>query len=274
MPWVGGKSAAYAGGTGRWVNSLLPPESIKRCYVEPFAGMLGVLLQRLPLCQELVSDTNRRIINWWTQLRDNHEQLIYKIEHTPYSREQYFMCREMMDDPDPLTAAWAFTIVIAQCFTATDMGSPTWITPSVVPSSPKNPTNITKRIPLLKERVKKVAFENRPADAILERYVDSADVLIYCDPPYPSSPTNMYTHPDLDSQKISELLSAQKGFVAISGIGQEWDHLGWQKHEHQVTRGIRVRAGNKEDSLETEILWTNYRTEDYPARAEQQSLII
>ena len=45
LPWVGNKSVR---GLGEWIVSLLPPAyGEPQAYVEPFAGMLGVLLARL-----------------------------------------------------------------------------------------------------------------------------------------------------------------------------------------------------------------------------------
>ena len=46
LGWVGGKSAHSAARTGTWIAGLLPPPGVTYTYCEPFAGMLGVLLQR------------------------------------------------------------------------------------------------------------------------------------------------------------------------------------------------------------------------------------
>ena len=59
--------------------------------------------------------------------------------------------------------------------------------------------------------------------------------------------------PDWDA--LTEALLAQRGRVAVSGYGDEWDHLGWQRHE---------RTGHMRDhrpgsyTVRTEVVWTSY----------------
>ena len=72
LKWVGGKSAASALGTGKWITSLLPYD---RTYAEPFAGMCGVLLQRFPSAEEIVNDLDERVVNWWRVVRDRPDEI-------------------------------------------------------------------------------------------------------------------------------------------------------------------------------------------------------
>ena len=56
----------------------------------------------------------------------------------------------------------------------------------------------------------------------------------------------MYRHPQVDVDCLTDLLWAQAGRVAISGVGDNWDHLGaqWQRHERVTVRRNRaVRNG-------------------------------
>ena len=66
MQWWGGKAATRPGGSNRWIRSRLP---VRSAYVEPFAGMLGVLLARPRVSVEVVNDLDGRVVNWWTQVR-------------------------------------------------------------------------------------------------------------------------------------------------------------------------------------------------------------
>lgn len=72
--WPGGKSGNGAG-VGRWIADQLPWR-YSSCYVEPFAGMLGVLLQRKPVQTEIVNDSDERVVNWWRVVRDRHLDLL------------------------------------------------------------------------------------------------------------------------------------------------------------------------------------------------------
>ena len=63
LSYYGGKNPQR--GVPHWINSLLP--STKECtlYVEPFCGMMGVLLSRQESFCEIVNDANERVVNWW-----------------------------------------------------------------------------------------------------------------------------------------------------------------------------------------------------------------
>ncbi len=69
----GGKSP-YDRGTGRWIANLLPNVP-GHTYCEPFAGMLGGLLQRERASREIINDLNGDIANFWRVLRDRPAEL-------------------------------------------------------------------------------------------------------------------------------------------------------------------------------------------------------
>lgn len=79
LPYLGGKSIRANSGLGAWIVSLLPPPSSGQTYIEPFAGMLGVLLQRTPAGTEIVSDADGRIIAFWRELRDNTDAFAERV---------------------------------------------------------------------------------------------------------------------------------------------------------------------------------------------------
>ena len=58
LRYYGGKNAQHR--TGRWIASMLPYD---KGYVEPFAGMLGVLLQRRRSAAEMVNDADGNLID-------------------------------------------------------------------------------------------------------------------------------------------------------------------------------------------------------------------
>ena len=97
---------------------------------------------------------------------------------------------------------------------------------------------------------------------MLERTAKMADTMIYCDPPYVSRPKTTIVYGKgkmpIDVDRISELLLAQKGKVAISGYDDEWDHLGWMCSEYS-TEHFGVATGDRTPRLEK--LWTNYNAE-------------
>ena len=113
LGWVGGKSAHGAHGTGRWIASLLPPPGATYSYVEPFCGMLGVLLQREPAKREIVSDLDGDLINWWQIVRDRPEELGDMLDFTPgWSAALFGEACQNLDHPDPLYRAYYFTLAV------------------------------------------------------------------------------------------------------------------------------------------------------------------
>ena len=251
-----GLALSYLGGkakTGRWIANQLP-QTTDCTYIEPFAGMLGVLLQRPPSRSEIVNDANERIVNWWQTIRDHPTDVATRLEWTPSSRTDFDNAADSLDDPDPIVRAWALTVVLSDGFMHTDYGNLSW--------QPTYDTTGVKALPgrerlqRLADRIRDVQLENRDACDILERIAKVPQAVVYCDPPYRSSVigSDMYkTEPDLN--RLTELLQAQQGQVAISGYNDEWDHLGWRKTPRHVQSAVGAR-GNR-----LEHLWFNYLPE-------------
>ena len=61
MLYAGTKSGRSALGLGHWIAGQLP-QSEQQTYVEPFAGMLGVLLARPRSQLEIVNDLDERVV--------------------------------------------------------------------------------------------------------------------------------------------------------------------------------------------------------------------
>ena len=253
LPWFGGKSAGHGNnnGIGKWVASMLPQYST--LYVEPFAGMLGILLQRDVSKFEIVNDKSECVINWWRCVRDDGAELSRLIALTPNSRTEYewALCAMYDSNETPIKRALAFTIV-CRCSLAGRRGS--W--------SLRKANGLVNwrgglddNILLLYDRIKNVQFENRNAIDILKGTIQHDDCVIYCDPPYKNIDTP-YDH-DVDYDDLSNVLLEQRGKVAVSGYSDDWDHLGWERHEYQTHSTNGARSGGK-SSPRTEVLWTNY----------------
>ena len=122
LGWVGGKSAYSSTGTGGWIAGLLPPPGVRGGYIEPFAGMLGVLLQRNPASREIVSDLDGDLINWWRAVRDYPAQLGDLLDFTPgWSAALFAEAAAVINQPvdvnelgetECVRRAWCFTLVM------------------------------------------------------------------------------------------------------------------------------------------------------------------
>ena len=262
IPWPGGKSAKtkqpYP--TGRWIASMLPPDT-NVTYIEPFAGMLGVLLQRPRSSSEIVNDLDSRLVNWWRCVRDETEELQRLIALTPNSREEYNRaCAAIETQPaEGVQSALDFTIVVLQSI----MQSPNpvgWLT-RYISRRVDWRNGLDGRLLALRDRLAYVAIENRDACDLLDRVASVPNALICADPPYPSAEDSALYAKPVDIDRLTASLSAQQGRVAVSGYGDEWDHLGWERHEHKT---ITNTGGSTKGTLKrerVEVLWTNYPVE-------------
>lgn len=249
LGWSGGKNPHNP--TCKWIESHLPREW-ETVYVEPFAGMLGVLLRRKPVRLETVNDLNGRIINWWRVVRDRPDDLAFKLEWTHQrSRVEFEEMRRKLDSSDPVEAALAFTIVVNGSVEAADTGKLCKIYRKTV--SYGIPLWERDDILGLRDRLRKVQLESMDAVTVLESHADTENAVIYCDPPYESTRVDQYRCvPDWDALKAA--LLAQKGRVAVSGFNDDFDCLGWRCE----TFDRKMVHFDRRSRDRTEKLWMNY----------------
>ena len=154
--YLGGKSAQGPNSPGRWIVTLIPWER-DTCYIEPFAGMLGVLLQRAPVAQEIVNDLDGDVVNWWRVVREQPDALDYAIRHTPHSRAEHADARALISSGEgsPLARALAFTTLLKQSLGG---GTSAGWAALYHPPSGKRPD---PAIHALAERMRRVQLEQR-----------------------------------------------------------------------------------------------------------------
>lgn len=264
LNWVGGKSVKGTQRTGPWVASLLPDDT-KVTYVEPFAGMLGVLLQRSKANGEIVNDINDRVVNWWRCLRDYPDELLRLVSLTPWSRAGFVDAVANLDNRglSPVVRAAHFTTVVRQSIRSTDRSdSSSWRLYITLNNSGcanmRDVRNVVTRLSVIADRIRNVQIENMDAVSLLDRVADYAHVVAYCDPPYPTADQTLYEK-SVDFGDLSDVLKVQKGRIAVSGYGSEWDHLGWVRRCHDTWRHS---PGCSSISDRTEVLWMNYEPDE------------
>lgn len=253
LAWFGGKRRKRL---NRWIVERLPDEYAS--YVEPYAGMLGVMMARRRSEVEIANDLNGRIVNWWEVVRDRGDELLDRLKWTLRHEKTFYEYRATMDEGDALERALKFHLVVACSVMHTDNDCTgfQWRTGSGAYRSPPfqpEPDAFDR----LRRRVRRVTFLHRKAEDVLERFAGESFAVLYCDPPYADADTSVYTVVEGDHDRLVELYQAQTGKVAISGYGSEWDDLGWQRHEFETTftDGTKGKPGD----ARTEVLWTNYQ---------------
>ena len=266
LPIPGAKAVTSKFGKNVWIRSHLPVLKYAS-YIEPFAGMLGVLLQREPAYLEIVNDIDSHIINWWRWVREKPRKFNRYLEYTPWSRKQFLIAKERLlvekGYSDSFQDAIDYTVLVMQSVHRRPRAGFGISYQQQRDAVTGWRSNLDRRLGLISKRIKNVVLECRDATEILQRTADIPNTLIYADPPYHTADAGNYTENEIDVGTLTELLLAQKGWVAISGYQNEWDHLNWEKHTLGTKTSFLVR-GEMHNSLRTECLWTNYVTGDLP----------
>ena len=256
LPYYGGKSPSSSNRTGPWIAHLLGEPKRGEMYLEPFAGMLGVLLSRAPADAELMFDLDDRIVTWWKFLQERPAELNHIIETTPHSATVFKQAIAVVATPcdhSDIEVAKSVSVLLTQGV-VNSLHKPLFSRWKGTRGSSFR-CFIGDRLLAVYERIKDVVFDVRPASETLVWSAPMSHAVVYCDPPYTAADTSPYAF-DADHGALTGLLQSQAGKAAISGYGAEWDHLGWLRHE----RSVRAHAGSLHSKApeRVEVLWTNF----------------
>jgi len=276
---VGGVSASeartpltYYGGKQRLaaqIVALMPPH---RVYLEPFAGGAAVLFAKPRAPRETVNDIDGQVMRFWRALRDRQDELMAAIAATPYSREEWNLCRERPDADDDIEAARRFLVWIDQSFSREGTG---WSPPSILFDRRGRWqagvwANLPGKLAAAARRLAGVALEHGNALELIPRY-DQADAVIYCDPPYAGpwrlEPGKGYRYdqaerlwPDL----VDVLSRVQHAAVILSGYPCDAvEELGWTRLDLVHKRSVTARSGSTLADA-PEAVWINPALEASP----------
>lgn len=260
---------AYYGGKTKLaprIAALLPTH---RCYVEPFAGSLAVLLAKRRAPHEVINDLDGHVVNFWRQLRDHPDDLERLCRLTPYSREEFITCADL-DIDDDLERARRWWVRVTQAYGRLQRSG--WST-GVSRSGSRAATTLayTERFAAVAERLRTVAVEHKPAVEVIEVY-DAPNAVIYADPPYlgtarrrdkgdsPAYPTDM--DDEASHVELAAALNACRGTVILSGYASPlYDDLyaSWSRIEFDVHVPSANSVGDG-TARAVEVLWVNRPT--------------
>jgi len=269
----------YHGGKFRlapWIISFFPEH---QCYVEPFGGASGVLMQKEPSYSEVYNDLDGEIVNVFRVLRDPvlSKHLIELCVMTPFSRDEFKDSYESSNDPVDQARKTLFraeagfgsggstghnTGFRSDSKRAYSLASHIW-------------AKYPQRIESFAKRLSGVIIENRPAEKVIANN-DSHDTLFYIDPPYvlatrKLSRGSVYRHEMTDQEhaELLDILLHVKGYVVLSGYEHPiYTELlkDWEVH----SKLARISSG-RGTGLRKECLWINPACANQ--RGGQQSLI-
>ena len=264
LPYPGGKSLTSRTGPGRAISELLPydPEGM---YCEPFAGMLGQLLARPPSRYELVNDLDKRVVNWWTVVREQTEELMRVLYWTPNSRAELAKCS--VDEGDDLERARRFTVVCTQSVKGAGKANG-WQRRFSAHTKPTVSALFSKiedgRVYQIAKRIRHIQLECRDGFEICERVIREPRALVYVDPPYRVVGDDLYRESSVDHDALERLLIDAKAKVAISGYPNDYpdlhNHPNWRRYDipARMSLAVSVKSAENVDRSRVECLWTNY----------------
>jgi len=255
----------YHGGKFRlapWILQFFPPHG---CYVEPFGGAAGVLLQKPRVYAEVYNDLDGDIVNFWRVLRDPRMRLdlIEACRLTPYAREEFDHAYEPTDDP--LERARRTCVRAAMGFGSAGATKATTgfrtDTRRKYGTAQHNWAAYPDALGAIGERFSGVLIENRDAIDVMQAH-DGHDTLFFVDPPYVHDTRCMrnrggYRHEldDAAHQRLIDAARAVDGMVVLCGYRSDLYDAAlsdWRRHE----TAARI-SGGRGTSLRTEVVWLN-----------------
>lgn len=248
----------------QWVMRLFP---IHRCYVEPFGGAAGVLLQKPRAYAEVYNDLDGDVVNFFQVLRDpnTRAQLVSACAMTAYARAEYDLA--WLTATDPVERARRLAVRAQMGFGSAGATKGTTgfrlNTKRAYGTAQQHWVEFPESIAAAGQRMAGVLIENRCAIEVMRQH-DAPDTLHFVDPPYMhetrvrgNGKARGYTHEMTDAQHVAllESLLALDGMVVLTGYasGLYAERLeGWELHTTQA----RIAAG-RGTAMRTECAWIN-----------------
>src|SRR5437667_10335125 len=247
------------------MHDRLPPHN---CWVELFCGSAAMTLAKSPAPIEVINDINEDIINFYEQLRDHGDELLRKIELTPYARAELELSRKAGGALSDLERDRRFFVsammAVNGSFGAAKGGFS--VSSSYSRNGMEARVNRWQSMPeyllTVVDRLKKVRIENKDAIDLFKAFFDRPATLIYVDPPYLGKRVKGYDH-DANSEKFHrELLDVAlkaKCMVFISGYESDLynelltEKAGWNKE----TLPAITKGNNGKCFCRDEVIWFN-----------------
>lgn len=246
-----------------WVVENLPTNYESLAYVEPFAGMASVLLNKPRGQVEAVNDLDRGVVRILRALRDDVGKFVTRLRQVEYTEDTFSRAKQALPTDDDFEAALNEYVVrrmsrggLMKAFGWSKRlrgGQPgdlnAWLT-------------MLDMLPVIAERLRGVEIHNKPALSVIEMY-DEPGALLYCDPPYlPNTRTSPKAYgvemSENDHIALALALRQFKGKVALSGYPSAlYDALyrDWRRIEKEIAN----HASQEEvKERKTEVLWINY----------------
>lgn len=263
LRWIGGKKKLY-----KIIVSIMPNH---KCYVEPFAGGLWVLLNKPKCTVEVINDINKELINFYRVLQNNYEELKKECKYLVSSRvdfnEYLNMTAEEIKNMNNIERAKRF-FYLNRCSYGGKMKSYGFSN-----SRRSNLCCITDNFDSIvgqaHKRLKDIYIEWGDYKELIKRYdkkvnvKEKQSVLFYFDPPYDE--TYDYEGHKIDYNELAEELSKMKSDWILSindtnlirNLFSNFNILGISVSETLAPSG-------ENSKIRKELIITNYKIPQTP----------
>jgi len=261
------------------MKHILPYFPEHKVYVSTCGGGASDLLAKEPSPSEVYNDLDSALVNFWRVLRDDKqfEEFYRKVMLTPYSRQEFFECRDTWNDvEEPVERAFRWFVVARMSFGGDFAHSFGFSRDSRrgMNSETSKWLNAIHGLPDVHERLMRVIIENDDVKAVIKRY-DSPNTFFFVDPPYVESTRRatkyMVDMGEEEHQELVEQLLGVQGKVLLCGyqnpIYAPLEAANWVRVDHQTacfaagrTRktGLLGEGACSREQKRTESFWMNY----------------
>ena len=255
----------YHGGKFRlapWILRFMPPHL---CYVEPFGGAAGVLIQKPRSYAEVYNDLDGDIVNFFRVLRDpaTREQLRQACELTPYARAEFGLAWEPTGDAVARARRTAIRAAMRFGSAGATKGSTGFRTDTrrQYGTAQDNWRDYPPVISDVGRRFERVLIENRPAVDVMLQH-DSPTTLHFVDPPYMhetrvTRAKGGYRHEmsDDEHEDLLAVLNGLQGMVMLCGYDSPL--YADQLRTWCVETTDALASGGRGTIVKRESLWMN-----------------
>lgn len=255
---------SYYGGKQKLVPVILPLIPKHVTYAEPFTGGGAIFFSKPPSNVEIINDTNKELINFYSVLKNRFIDLVQMVRVTMHSRTMHNDAHVVYNSPhlfDEIKRAWSFWVLSSQSFSAIIDGS--WGYDKTDNTTTQKIANkINEFTEQLSIRLQNVQVECADALYIIQSR-DTANTFFYCDPPYFNSDCGHYNgYHEQDYENLLILLAGIKGKFLLSSYPSDLlkryiKANGW--HSQCFEQGVSVNAKAGYNKRKWEMLVANYK---------------
>ena len=236
--YIRGPFYGYMGCKYAMLDKILPLLPKADSFIEVFGGTGTVLLNRPSSKIEVFNDRNSGVVSFFRALREDPEELIRRIELTPYSREDFVnfkMGSKNKTFTTDMERAHAWYCAIAMSYAGNTRTFQRWRDGS---NHSMSVARLHERLPflgLIRDRFQSVIIENLDWRECIDDY-DQPGAVFYLDPPYVDADVYSTGMTRECHHELCSRIKRVKGTVVLSGVPNDiYSSFKWDFYQEWPT---------------------------------------